>query len=60
MYLKQSDAWKQAQIVGESEIRDISETHYQEKDYLGRYLPNPMISLKELRGNREFNTPVPN
>jgi len=47
MYLKQSASWKQAQI-GDSDVRDIVETHYQEKDYLGRYIRKQSLTLKEL------------
>lgn len=48
MYLKQSAAWKQAQIVGEFDVREIVETHYQEKDYLGRYLASNNLTIIEL------------
>lgn len=49
MYLKQSAAWKQAKIMEEPDSRDLLETHFQDKDYIGKYIAQDNLTLRELR-----------
>jgi hypothetical protein len=49
MYLKQSSIWKEAKITETAISRDLLETHFQNKDYIGKYLKQEHVTLKELR-----------
>lgn len=46
MHLRTSQAWKNASI--EKKQDDLIETHFQGKDYIGRYLDQEMITIAEL------------
>jgi hypothetical protein len=53
MHLDKSTAWKEAKTMG---ILNLSETRWQEKDYLGFFIP-PLLSLGQLKENeREIKT----
>lgn len=47
MHLNQSEAWKEAKMLGKT---DLMETQDQEKEYLGRYIPSllPCTELKKI------------
>jgi hypothetical protein len=49
MYLKQSIAWKQAKITKESSLRDLLEAHFQDKDYIGKYITQEGLTIQELK-----------
>lgn len=49
MYLKQSEVWKQAKIDKESGSRDLLETHFQDRDYIGKYITHEGLTLQELK-----------
>lgn len=49
MYLKQSLSWKQAKIVNEAEQRDLIEAHFQDKDYIGKYINPEGLTIQELK-----------
>ena len=48
MYLKESKAWQQI-LVSPVQERDLLITHFEQKDYLGRFAQSPFYSLKELQ-----------
>ena len=48
LQLSQSIRWKQAKIVASTQ-EDLEETHYHEKDYIGRFLDYSPINLNDLR-----------
>jgi hypothetical protein len=48
MYLKESRAWKQMSIAPMQE-RDLIETHYQQKDYLGHFFSEDCLPLEKLK-----------
>lgn len=47
--LNQSSQWKQAKIMQQNLLLGLLETHYQEKDYVGRFLIQETLTLDELR-----------
>jgi hypothetical protein len=49
MHLKQSIAWKQAKILEDSDVRDLVETHFQDKDYIGKYITQKNLTLPEIK-----------
>lgn len=49
MHIKQSFAWKEAQITNQPHLRDLQEIHFQDKDYIGRYIPDEEYTLESLR-----------
>lgn len=49
MHLKQSSAWKQAKIAADLGTRDLQEVHFQDKEYIGKYLKTPEHSLQDLK-----------
>lgn len=49
MYLKQSSSWKQAKILKEPDLRDLLETHFQDRDYIGKYISHSSLTISELR-----------
>lgn len=49
LQLSQSPHWKQAKIMRDSVSDELFETHFQEKDYIGRFLTQDVLTLKELK-----------
>lgn len=54
MLLNQSNEWKQASLVKNSSRENLVETHFQEKDYIGRYLEYKMLTIKDLKEEASF------
>jgi len=51
MLLTQSKEWKQAVILQEGALCEV---HYQQKDFIGMFLPDAKITLHDLREYEEI------
>lgn len=49
LHLTQSQSWKQAAIGRLPESEDLIETHFQEKDYLGIFIPHDKPTVLDLK-----------
>lgn len=49
MLLNQSKAWKLATISSQPQTDSLCEVHYQQKDYIGLFLPQEKNTLNELK-----------
>lgn len=50
MYLNESKEWKQNTILKDQKEGSLIEVHFQNKDYIGYYLPSDCIKLSEIKG----------
>lgn len=48
MHLQQSKLWKEAKLFHHL-TASLVEVRFEEKDYIGRYLPLPEISIQEIK-----------
>lgn len=48
MYLNESKTWKQAAIL-RTKDKELIEVHFQNKDYIGKYLESETINLDQLK-----------
>ncbi|CCB86872.1 MULTISPECIES: hypothetical protein [Parachlamydia] len=49
LQLNQSHAWKQVKIESKPQDGTLCEVHYQQKDYVGMFLPQETLTLSELK-----------
>ena len=49
MHLASSIAWKEAQILKEMNPNHLLEVHFQEENYVGKFLPEACIKLSEIK-----------
>lgn len=49
MFLNQSKAWKEASLIPDPHANNLCEVHYQQKDYIGLFLPHEKNTLSELK-----------
>lgn len=49
LHLSQSSLWKETKIMGQKNPDYLDETHYQDKDYIGRFFIEDSLTLEELK-----------
>lgn len=49
MHLNQSNNWKQDNIAPERPTEALSEVHYQNKDYIGRFLTQDYLAMPQFK-----------
>lgn len=57
VHLNQSRIWKEAKLLGES---SLMETHWQEKDYIGSFIPSVMTLAQLKEKELEVKTQLQN
>lgn len=46
--LIRSHAWKESQIINPNGEKTLRQVHFEDKDFLGRYLPKAELSMNDL------------
>jgi hypothetical protein len=49
VHLSQSLNWSQSKIVRGDNLNELLETHYHEKEYIGRFLNQDVLTINELK-----------